>query len=62
MKVDMLITGQHRLLLSEHHAYAKAGRKRIIKGKGDIKRREDMAKVLGNHIKLNTKEMGRIEE
>lgn len=61
-EVDMLLEGHHRLLLSEHHAYAKAGRKRIKKGKEDTKRRETMAKILGNHVKVNTKEMGRIEE
>ncbi len=61
-EVDMLLKGHHRLLLSEHHAYAKAGRRRIIKGKEDIEKRETMAKILGNHVKVNTKEMGRIEE
>jgi len=61
-KIDMLITGHHRLLASEHHAFANASRKRIIKGKEGIAKRKEMARILGNHIKLNTKEMGRIEE
>jgi hypothetical protein len=60
--IDMLITGHHRLSLSEHYAFANASSKRIIKGKEAIARRESMAKILGNHIKLNIKEMGRIEE
>jgi len=49
-------------LASEHHAFANASRKRIIKGKEGIAKRKEMARILGNHIKLNTKEMGRIEE
>jgi hypothetical protein len=61
--VDMLLVGRHRLLLSEHHAYAKAGRKRFIKGKEAIAKRKEMARLLNKHSKnTNILDKGRITE
>lgn len=62
-KIDMLITGHHRLLASEHHAFANASRKRIVKGKEAIAKRKEMARVLNKHMgNINITEKGRIEE
>lgn len=62
-EVDMLITGHHRLLPSEHHAYTKAMRKRIAIGKEAIARRKEMARVINKHSSLIAIiEKGRITE
>jgi len=62
-EVDMLITGHHRLLPSELHAYTKAMRNRVALGKEGTARREKMAKVLNKHIgNINITEKGRIIE
>ena len=62
-EVDMLITGHHRLLPSEHHAYTKAMRKRVAIGKEVIARRKEMARVLNKHMgNKNIIEKGRIIE
>ena len=56
MKVDMLINSHHRLTKEQHHAYQKASRKRIAKGKEAIAIRKKMANSLSRHINLNLKE------
>ena len=62
-EVDMLITGHHRLLPSELHAYVKASRKRVAIGKEVIARRKEMARVLNKHMGNKTIiEKGRIIE
>ena len=62
-EVDMLITGHHRLLPSELHAYKKAIRKRVSIGKEGTARRKEMARVLNKHMGNKTIiEKGRIEE
>ena len=62
MKVDMLINSHHRLTKEQHHAYQKASRKRIAKGKEADAVRKKMATTLGRHINLNLKEKGEIWE
>ena len=62
-EVDMRITGHHRLLPSELHAYTKAMRKRVAIGKEGTARRKEMARVLNKHMGNKTIiEKGRIEE
>ncbi len=58
----MLITGHHRLSADEHHAAAKARRKRIAKGKEAIEIRQSMAHSLGQHPHYNPTEKGKIWE
>jgi hypothetical protein len=58
----MLITGRHRLLAGEHHAAAKARRKRIVIGKRAVCKRVDMAETLNAHLKYNLTEKGSIWE
>lgn len=60
--VDMLVEGNHKLLKKEHHAYQKASRKRIAKGKEADAVRKKMATTLGRHIKLNLSEKGKLTE
>ena len=60
--VDMLVEGNNKLLKKEHHAYQKASRKRIAKGKEAIAIRKKMANSLSRHINLNLKEKGEIWE
>ena len=47
----MLFHGHHQLLPDEHHAVAKARRKRIAEGREAICRRKSMAKSLSAHLK-----------
>lgn len=58
----MLITGRHRLLADEHHAAAKARRKRFAIGKRAVCNRVDMAESLNAHLKYNLTEKGSIWE
>jgi hypothetical protein len=60
--VDMLITGHHRLYADEHHAAAKARRKRIAIGGEAIRTRKEMAKTLAAHLNINLKERGSVWE
>ena len=58
----MLITGHHRLYADEHHAAAKARRKRIVSGRRALRTREQMAKALAAHLNINLKERGSVWE
>jgi len=61
--VDMLVTGNHRLTADEHHAVAKARRKRIAAGKQAIQIRKRMARSLGRHLnKSDQREKGTVWE
>tara|TARA_B100001250_G_C19795940_1_gene788698 strand:- start:334 stop:525 length:192 start_codon:yes stop_codon:yes gene_type:complete len=60
--IDMLITGHHRLTADEHHAAAKARRKRIAKGKEALKIRQSMAASLGRHFNQTQMERGTVWE
>ena len=62
MKVDMLINSHHRLTKEQHHAYQRASRKRIAKGKEADRIRKRMATTLGRHINITKIEGGTIEE
>ena len=63
MLVDMLIEGHHKLSHHEHHAFQKACRKRIAKGKEAELIRRRMASALGRHINnITMTEGGTIEE
>ena len=62
MKVDMLVNSHHKLTKEEHHAYQKASRKRIAKGKKADRIRKRMATALGRHINLTNIKGGTIEE
>ncbi len=63
MLVDMLIEGHHKLSKNEHHAFQKACRKRIAKGKEALRIRRRMASALGRHINnITMLERGTIEE
>tara|TARA_Y100001951_G_C11295317_1_gene275132 strand:+ start:4535 stop:4723 length:189 start_codon:yes stop_codon:yes gene_type:complete len=62
MKVDMLINSHHRLTKEQHHAYQRASRKRIAKGKEADRIRKRMATALGRHINITKIEGGTIEE
>jgi len=61
-KVDMLITGHHRLLADEHHAAANARRKRIVSGGEAVRTRKQMAKSLAAHLNINLTERGSVWE
>jgi len=58
----MLITGHHRLLADEHHAAAKARRKRIRLNERAIRIRKQMSRSLGLHLNNNSDEGGTIWE
>ena len=60
--VDMLITGSHRLTADEHHAVAKARRKRIRLGKEATRVREQMANSLGKHLNPEYRDEGTVWE
>ena len=63
MTIDMLIEGHHKLTQNEHHAFQKACRKRIAKGKEAELRRRRMAEALGRHINnITMTQGGTIEE
>ncbi len=63
MKIDMLFEGHHKLSADEHHAFQKACRKRIAKGKEAERIRKRMASSLGRHLNnINLNVRGTIEE
>jgi|21_taG_2_1085346.scaffolds.fasta_scaffold11100_5 hypothetical protein len=43
--IDMLLTGNHKKTADEHHAYAKASRKRVKEGRDIEARRKARAKT-----------------
>tara|TARA_R100000656_G_scaffold89330_1_gene65166 strand:+ start:1390 stop:1566 length:177 start_codon:yes stop_codon:yes gene_type:complete len=50
--VDMIYEGNHRLTKDQHHAVAKASRKRIREGKEGEVIRKRMSKSISEHYKL----------
>ena len=60
--VDMLFTGSHKLTAAEHHAVAKARRKRIRLGREAARVRKQMADSLGKPLNTEYKEGGTVWE